>query len=106
MTELIAQRKKIPLSYVNSARMFVTKPPWNVGSNGGVENSSLLVLVDAITIHTTGSTQYSAPTSRMTVGIRLIRERRAGFGRDDETGRMAVVVAAVIAHSFARYGAA
>src|SRR5258705_643488 len=76
MTELSAQRAKMPWLYANSARMFVTNPSWKDGTNGAVENSSLFVLVDTIRIHITGSTQYNAPITRMTVGIRLIREPR------------------------------
>src|SRR5258706_7655570 len=89
--------------HANGARMFVTNPSWKDGTNGAVENSSLFVLVDAIRIHSTGSTQYKAPTTRMTVGIRLMCEPRrwrvvaaAGWAAD---------AAAISAHSFARsYG--
>src|SRR5258705_13733176 len=103
MTELRAQRAKMPWSYANSARMFATNPSWKDGTNGAVENSSLFVLVDAMRIHSTGSTQYKAPITRMTVGISLMREPRrwrlvaaAGWAAD---------AAAISAHSFARsYG--
>src|SRR5258705_10935947 len=103
MTELSAQRAKMPWLYANSARMFVTNPSWKDGTNGGGENSSLFVLGDAIRIHSTGSTQYKAPINRMTVGIRLMREPRpwrvvaaAGWAAD---------AAGISAHSFGRsYG--
>ncbi len=94
-----AQRAKMQWLHANGARMFVTNPSWKDGTNGAVENSSLFVLVDTIRIHSTGSTQYKAPITRMTVGIRLMREPRrcrmvaaAGWAAD---------AAAISAHSFA-----
>src|ERR1700738_3862561 len=105
MTELSAQRPKMPWLYANSACMFETKPPWNDGTNGAVENNSSLVFVDAIRIHSTGSTQYRAPTIRMIVGIRLTRERCVRrWGVVAAAGPMADATA-IIAHSFAKsYG--
>src|SRR5260221_11828574 len=87
----------MPWLYANSARRFEKNPPWNDGTNGRVENNSPLVLVDAIRIHSTGSTQYKAPTSRMIVGIRLLRERSVRPRRATGAG----TPTAVIAHSFA-----
>src|SRR5260370_41242343 len=95
MTELSAQRAKMPWLYANSARMFATNPSWKDGTNGAVENSSLFVLVDAMSIHSTGSTQYKAPITRMAVGLRLMREPR----------RWRVVAAAAWAAAAAALGA-